>query len=402
MNRLRWLYLAIVLLTGCNSADTDALARGQQQLRTAPCADEMTVNGAAGVNPNPRRVYLGDWVIVSVCRLDELLLQSEAQQQPIHLFMQGIDTGNPIAAVDRDRGVLTLVLERNAGNKSLWQPLLYNPIADRHTDIFVSVGLKGSQPLRQAPGANLHLQLEKLYIDWTTYLWVAFLLAVVAGLYWFGRRSDLVRTGPAVAGVQQTYSLGRVQMAWWFFLILLGYVFIWLVTGDQDVLTPSLLGLMGISAVTALASAAIVPEGGPLGPRRKMLADEIAAIESALAQISIDRAQATTYTPPLVELAAALDTKAANLQATRAQLIVEHASLTSVAPSRGFWRDLVSDETGSAALDRFQIVAWTLVLGGVFLSSVLWSLTMPEFSATMLALMGISSGTYIGFKFPNA
>jgi len=31
---------------------------------------------------------------------------------------------------------------------------------------------------------------------------------------------------------------------------------------------------------------------------------------------------------------------------------------------------------------------------------VLWDLTMPEFSATMLALMGISSGTYIGFKLP--
>jgi hypothetical protein len=29
-----------------------------------------------------------------------------------------------------------------------------------------------------------------------------------------------------------------------------------------------------------------------------------------------------------------------------------------------------------------------------------WDLTMPEFSATMLALMGISWGTYIGFKLP--
>lgn len=41
-----------------------------------------------------------------------------------------------------------------------------------------------------------------------------------------------------------------------------------------------------------------------------------------------------------------------------------------------------------------------LVLGGIFLTAVLWDLTMPEFSATMLALMGISSGTYIGFKLP--
>jgi hypothetical protein len=64
------------------------------------------------------------------------------------------------------------------------------------------------------------------------------------------------------------------------------------------------------------------------------------------------------------------------------------------------WRDLVTDERGLVALDRLQVVVWTLVLGGIFLMSVLWYLTMPEFSATMLALMGISSGTYIGFKLP--
>ena len=63
-------------------------------------------------------------------------------------------------------------------------------------------------------------------------------------------------------------------------------------------------------------------------------------------------------------------------------------------------RDLMSDDRGVVALDRLQVVVWTLVLGGIFLTSVLWDLTMPEFSATMLALMGISSGTYIGFKLP--
>ena len=34
------------------------------------------------------------------------------------------------------------------------------------------------------------------------------------------------------------------------------------------------------------------------------------------------------------------------------------------------------------------------------LSSVLAYLTIPEFSATMLALMGSSSGAYIRFKLP--
>jgi len=42
-----------------------------------------------------------------------------------------------------------------------------------------------------------------------------------------------------------------------------------------------------------------------------------------------------------------------------------------------------------------------VVLGIMFVSSVYNNLTMPEFSATLLGLMGISSGTYIGFKFPE-
>jgi hypothetical protein len=68
--------------------------------------------------------------------------------------------------------------------------------------------------------------------------------------------------------------------------------------------------------------------------------------------------------------------------------------------SDGFWNDLVTDERGAVALDRFQIVAWTIVLGGIFLYEAVWDLTMPEFNATLLALMGISSGTYLGFKLP--
>jgi hypothetical protein len=37
----------------------------------------------------------------------------------------------------------------------------------------------------------------------------------------------------------------------------------------------------------------------------------------------------------------------------------------------------------------------------MFVSAVYNNLTMPELSATLLGLMGISSGTYIGFKLPE-
>ena len=68
--------------------------------------------------------------------------------------------------------------------------------------------------------------------------------------------------------------------------------------------------------------------------------------------------------------------------------------------SKGFVRDVLSDG-GGYSFHRFQIFAWTIVLGIIFVSSVYNNLTMPEFSATLLGLMGISSGTYIGFKFPE-
>ena len=47
------------------------------------------------------------------------------------------------------------------------------------------------------------------------------------------------------------------------------------------------------------------------------------------------------------------------------------------------------------------MAAWTVVLGLVFIVQVVNDLSMPDFSPTLLGLMGISSGTYIGFKLPG-
>jgi len=68
--------------------------------------------------------------------------------------------------------------------------------------------------------------------------------------------------------------------------------------------------------------------------------------------------------------------------------------------SEGFWNDVLSDADG-ISLHRFQMAIWTIVLGFIFVVSVYNSLAMPQFSGTLFALIGISSGTYVGFKFPE-
>ena len=66
-----------------------------------------------------------------------------------------------------------------------------------------------------------------------------------------------------------------------------------------------------------------------------------------------------------------------------------------------FLMDLLTDDNGQIAVHRYQIAGWTIVLGIIFVASVIRDLSMPEFNGTLLALMGISSGTYLGFKFPS-
>jgi len=323
----------VVLLLAAQSvcADPDDLSLAHRRLHPAPCGKDPAVAAVAGVNADPHLVYLGDWVVVSVCRLDQLVKQAEAEQAPVTLYVEGVDTGNEATGVDLESGTLTFELDRNEKNRKLWRPFLYDPLFDPEVALRLSVGIRGERAIPRVPGANMTVHLRKIWVDWVTCIWLGVLALILVAIILCAIYTDMLRDGTP----GRRFSLGRTQMAWWFFLVVLSYVFIWLVTGDRDTIPPSLLGLMGISAATALASAAIP----------------------------------TRNDKPI--------------------------------PSRGLWLDLVADDKGVVALDRLQIVVWTVVLGGVFLNSVFWDLTMPEFNVTLLALMGISSGTYIGFKLPN-
>ena len=74
----------------------------------------------------------------------------------------------------------------------------------------------------------------------------------------------------------------------------------------------------------------------------------------------------------------------------------------TLAPGQGgvFFHDLLSDANG-ITMQRFQMLVMTVTLGIMFLFSVVTRLTMPEFDASLLTLLGISAGTYVGLKIPE-
>jgi hypothetical protein len=66
--------------------------------------------------------------------------------------------------------------------------------------------------------------------------------------------------------------------------------------------------------------------------------------------------------------------------------------------SNNFFADILTNPSGEINLHRYQIFIWSVVLGLVFIYSVLTTLKMPEFDVNLLTLQGISSGTFLALK----
>lgn len=91
------------------------------------------------------------------------------------------------------------------------------------------------------------------------------LALMAAGLIGLGWDTGLLRdTPPAAATAPAPFSLARVQFAWWLFLVIGGYLYVWLVTGQFiGVVTTGVLALMGISGISGLAAQVIDPTPNP-------------------------------------------------------------------------------------------------------------------------------------------
>jgi hypothetical protein len=175
------------------------------------------------------------------------------------------------------------------------------------------------------------------------------------------------------ADALRPYSLARVQMAVWFFLIVCSWVFLWMLTGTFNTLTNTVLALMGIGAGTALG--AEVQDAGK-ATAAEGIVDKMKTLEAKIAQQTV----VPTETRELASLHKQLKTETDKEPPT----------------TDGFFDDMITDTDG-ISFHRFQMFVWTVVLGIVFVVQVCEQLSMPDFDATLLALMGISSGTYLGF-----
>ena len=353
------------------------------------------------VGINTKRAGLGEIVTLRVENLTTLVQQSKChgnesncQKQEIVLFLNGRPlTGDGPEVILPEENILQFHMSRAAGSDDLWDDLLGSPTSFVK-EVKASVGLANGYPL---PGA----QTFEFIVVQEAWFWGCFLLlaGVAVSIIYLARRTSLLRNSCAKRTDNKLapYSLGRTQMAFWFLLVVTSFLLIWLITGEYDAITSSTLVLIGIGAGTALGADLVDnSRTAASGSQEIELKAEQATLNNRINEIKSSLADTGHLPPNASDLQAELETKQVRLSFVNFSL--DHLQNQCAPPaSQGFIKDLLNDN-GGISFHRFQIVVWTIVLGIIFVESVYTHLAMPEFSGTLLALMGISSGTYLGFK----
>jgi hypothetical protein len=412
LNSLSRFALAALLLLAFASATTSA------QTPSPNISPSPTATPSPAVSPNPSaapkvtavegNLELDDIIRVRVDHLEEWAMNPKNDATKLVPYLNGraIQHNYP-EEINASLNEVYFHLQILPENKSTWVDLLGAP-QGRRKPVTFSVGLEAPQsPFDSVFEENNRVTLTIISPPYGL-VSIIVVLVTLTVLIWLARKTNLIRDGGTrVPGERRPYNLGRTQMAFWFFLIYASYMTIWLITDALDTITGSLLVLMGISAGTALSEAMI--DSGKMDTNANQLQSlsaEKLALEQTIPELHSQVTAINSKASLQPDDTSNRDSLNSQLQTSRKRLAEINQQLQLLTPradagiSKGFLRDILSDGSGYS-FHRFQICAWTIVLGIIFISSVYNNLNMPEFSATLLGLMGISSGTYIGFKFPE-
>lgn len=249
-------------------------------------------------------------------------------------------------AVDLRNATLQFHLRITPDNRSTWDHLL-SPLTFGRPVRF-SVGLEQQDPFE----TRFTLEGGQAVLTVLNPRWMAlaaFVVLMFAGAFCaLAVRTPLLmeRVVCAQGLPALRFSLAKVQLALWFFVVFGAFLVIWLATGNFDTINSAIVATLGISAGTAVGDAYI---------------------------------------------------KSARPLATQ--------PLTEPIPMPGwvlgrFFGELVSDGEGYS-IYRFQMLAWTVALVVVFLADVYDDLDMPSFGPELLYLLGLSSGTFVAHRMPE-
>lgn len=279
-------------------------------------------------------VALEEEITVQVTYLEKLQDEARDKNKKIILFINDLPLKGIYPTFDTQKNGLRFFINHADNSIALWNHLTQSREA---TEIFTRQASISVGLEDQSP---ILTKVDSFTIILARKKWFYICVVILLGLLGlfvaFAIKTNILRDiGPNPPdGGKKPYSLALTQMAIWFFVIMSSWLLLYVVKHTFSTIPDSLVILMGISAGTGVGGVAI----------------------------DSNRKRAAT-----------------------------------IGRTEGFIKDILSDPNG-ISFYRFQVFAWTVVMVAVFIRQVTSYLMMPDFNPALLTLMGISSGTYLGFK----
>jgi len=390
-------------------------------------------------------VGLGNFIWVDVVELDKWLdsnrtklklNKNEGSPEKLVLFLDGIplkgdyvqnpgslDDSNFFSSQIKTRH-LRFALNRDPQDlKSAWLKILQKPTFKKR--LSVSIGFEDGEEMPTKVIAEDVQNINPFYLNIIPVGKGIIGLILIGGaifiFLYLAKNTDILRdtTGLIRPDNSNAFSLARTQMAFWFFLVVTSFFLLWVITGDTNTITNSMLVLIGISASTALGSAVIDAGKTSVSERAKNV------VPASILKGDNDQNKPENEICDALKLlrSACENDLSANVESSSKVAIGDQAGINanqkqfvyltdrlsvlnwqitfySMNPWKRVMYDLLGDRE-AISFHRFQIFIWTIVLGLIFIYDVYDDLAMPDFSATLLGLLGISAGTFIGFKLPD-
>ncbi len=286
---------------------------------------------------------LGDVIIITLNHEDSAF-SNPAIRNNLRLSINGLpfDDIKPMFSNNDSMLLFELIRTTSDGREEhdVWD-ILQQPEKGWKRPVTVSICTMTELPLKLAPKSlayNFDFLIMRKRSFW---LMTLFMIGILVLSVWAGKNRDIFRddTGNPTNDLKAPYSLSRVQLGFWTFIIVFSFLYIWAITGVLPNLTEDTLYLLGISVTTAGASRVVERMSG----------------------------LNTATTAPLRQA------------------------------SGSFWRDILTDANGMS-IHRAQMVVWTLIIGMFFVRRSISDFSMPDLNDNLLILMGLSAGTYIGLK----
>ncbi|MBS1495106.1 MAG: hypothetical protein JST55_16490 [Bacteroidetes bacterium] len=344
---------------------------------------------------------VGDCIFIEVENLPALLDAAKRNSLGIILFIDNMPVKKLYAIYPGgDINKLKFNLDRKEPGYETWYTVFRSPTS-LHKNVMISVGLENGDaiPIHKDAGKFSFIVIKK----WKFYTAIGFIISIILILLWLSKTKGILCENVPQFNrpVSIPYSLAYCQMAFWFCIVISFYLILFLILTDPPVLTSSVLVLIGISSVTALGATVLNQQNNiaPIENLNKLNA-EAKTLEDRIKEITNIENQSPQpiNMEELKKEREEKTTRFTEISIIKSQTIFP----TKARESRGFIMDMLTDSDGSIAFNRFQIAVWTIVLGFIFIYNTWKDLSMPDFDPTLLGLMGISSGTYLGFKFPEA